>query len=72
MKAEKDKTSQLETAKALLKTGVINEKEFENITAYFPSSICPPHLNRCSSAVINLTVLLNFIHCQIQAKPTSS
>ena len=31
LKIEKDKTSQLETAKALLKTGVINEKEFENI-----------------------------------------
>jgi len=31
LKIERDKTSQLETAKALLKTGVINEKEFENI-----------------------------------------
>ena len=31
LKLERNKTSQLETAKALLKTGVINEKEFENI-----------------------------------------
>lgn len=31
IKIEKDKTSQLETAKALLRTGVINEKDFENI-----------------------------------------
>ena len=31
MKIEKDKLSQLETAKALLRTGVINEKDFENI-----------------------------------------
>lgn len=31
LKLERDKTSQLETAKALLRTGVINEKDFENI-----------------------------------------
>ena len=31
LKIQKDRVSQLETAKALLKTGVINEKEFENI-----------------------------------------
>ena len=30
-KIERNKNSQLETARALLKTGVINEKEFENI-----------------------------------------
>lgn len=31
MKTSKDQNSQLETAKALLRTGVINEKDFENI-----------------------------------------
>lgn len=31
LKLERDKNSQLETAKALLRTGVINEKDFENI-----------------------------------------
>ena len=31
LKLERDKNSQLETAKALLRTGVINEKDYENI-----------------------------------------
>ena len=39
LKIEKDKTSQLETAKALLKTGVINEKEFENIKAAIEAEV---------------------------------